>query len=122
MRLTKYDAFTAKEKLGYRGRKSCVSVVRGAAKREEKQRGTEEETNLQINYSSSPIKNRENEEKDSDTHSQETEEATGREKVGEGATTKRRTQEEIATKPKIAGRIKDTKEKVEQRNRQRTEI
>ena len=42
-------------------------------------------------------------------------EATGREKVGEGAIRKRRTQEEIATKQKIA-EDKDTKEKVEQRH------
>ena len=34
MRLDKYDAYTAKETLGYRGRKSYVSVARGAAKRE----------------------------------------------------------------------------------------
>ena len=48
-----------------------------AEKREEKQRRTEEEKNLQTNYRSPPIKrrdkpmkkqNRENEEKDSDTH------------------------------------------------------
>ena len=45
--------------------------------------------------------NRENEEKDSDTYRQETEEATGREKIGEGGIRKRRTQEEIATKLKI---------------------
>ena len=97
---------TAKETLDYRGRKSYVS----AAKREEKQRGTEEETNLQTNYWSLPIRRREepmkkqireNEEKDSDTHRQETKEATGREKVDEGVIRKRRTQEEIATKPKI---------------------
>ena len=54
--------------------------------------------------------NGENEEKDSDTHRKETEEATGREKVGEGAIRRRRTQEEIATKLKIA-EDKDTKEK-----------
>ena len=41
--------------------------------------------------------NRENEEKDSDTHRQETQEAKGREKVGEGAIRKRKTQEGIAT-------------------------
>ena len=77
----------------------------------------------QTNYWIPPIrrrdepkkKNRENEENDSDTHRQETEEATGGEKVGEGAIRKRRIQEEIATKPKIA-EDKDTKEKLEQRN------
>ena len=53
---------------------------------------------------------RENEEKDRDTHRQEIKEATGREKVGEGAIRKRRTQEEIATK---IAEDKDTKEKVE---------
>ena len=57
--------------------------------------------------------NRENEEKYSDTHRQEIEEATGREKVGEGAIRKR-TQEEIATKPKIMEE-KNTKEKIEQK-------
>ena len=50
------------------------------------------------------------------THRQETEEATGRERECEGAIRKRRKQEEIATKPKIA-EDKDTKEKVEQRCR-----
>ena len=96
MRLDKCDAYTAKEILGYRGRKSYVSVARGATKREEKQRRTEEETSLQINYRSPSIKrrvepmknqNREKEEKDSDNQ-----------------------------KPKIA-EDKDTKEKVKQRNR-----
>ena len=52
MRLDKCNVYTAKEKLGYRGRKSYVSVARGAEKREEKQRGTEEGTSLQINYRS----------------------------------------------------------------------
>ena len=47
----------------------------------------------------------------SDNHRQETKEATGREKLGEGAIRKRRTQEAIATKPKIA-EDKDTKQKV----------
>ena len=37
MRLDKCDAYTAKETQGYRGRKSYVSVTRGAAKRKEKQ-------------------------------------------------------------------------------------
>ena len=84
----------------------------------------QEKKNLQANYGSpiirkrdEPMKmqNRENKEKDSDTHSQETEEATGREKVGEGAIRKRRTQEEIATNPKKKeGKV--TKEKEEQRN------
>ena len=60
--------------------------------------------------------NSESEEKDSDTHRHETEKATGREKVGEGAIRKRRPQEEIATKPKIT-EGKETKEKVEQRNK-----
>ena len=39
MRLNKCDAYTAKETLGYRGRKFYMS----AAKRAEKKRGTEEE-------------------------------------------------------------------------------
>ena len=43
------------------------------------------------------------------------EEATGRDKVGKGASRNRRTREEIATKPKIA-ESKDTKEKEKQRN------
>ena len=90
----------------------------------------QEKKNLQANYGSpiirkrdEPMKmqNRENKEKDSDTHRQVTEKATGREIVGKGAIRERRTQEEIATKSKI-GEDKDTKEKVEQRNRQRTEI
>ena len=38
MKLDKYDSYTAKEILGYRERKSYMSVERGAAKREEKQR------------------------------------------------------------------------------------
>ena len=46
--------------------------------------------------------NRVNGEKDSDTHRQETEEATGKGKVSEEAIRKRRTQDEIAIKPKIA--------------------
>ena len=94
-------------------------VARGAAKREEKQRGTGEEINLQANYWSPLIKKRyepmkkqntENEEKDRNTHRQETEEATGGEKVGEGAIRKRRIQEEIAIKLKIAEN-KDTEGK-----------
>ena len=48
-------------------------------------------------------------------HGHKTEEATGREKVGEGAIRKR-TQKEIATKLKIV-EDKDTKERLEQRNR-----
>ena len=69
MRLDKCNAYTANEILGYRGRKSYVS----AAKREEKQRGTEEEASLQLNYRSSPLRrrdepmknqNRENEKKE----------------------------------------------------------
>ena len=96
----------------------CVSGKRNS------RRGLEEKTNLETNYWSPPIRkrdkhmkkhNKENAEKDSDTHRQETEESTGREKVGEWAIRKKRTQEEIATKPKIAVE-KDTKEKVEQRN------
>ena len=50
MKLDKCDAYTTKETLGYRGRKSYVSATRRTAKREEKQRGIEEETNLQANY------------------------------------------------------------------------
>ena len=57
-----------------------------------------------------------NEEKENETHRQETEEATGREKVGKGTIWKRRTQDEIATKPKIV-EGKNTKEKEEQRNK-----
>ena len=95
MKLDKCNAYTAKEILGYSRRKSYVSAAR------------EEETSLQLNYRSPPIRkrdepmkiqNRENEEKVSDTHRQETEVATDREKVGEGAIRKRRTQEEIAFK------------------------
>ena len=41
IRLDKCDAYTAKETLGYRGRKSYVSAARGAAKIEEKQRRIE---------------------------------------------------------------------------------
>ena len=48
MRLDKCDACTVKETLGYRGRKSYLSAAREAGKREENQRGTEEETNLQL--------------------------------------------------------------------------
>ena len=59
--------------------------------------------------------NRENKEKDKNTHRQETEEATGRDKICKGAIRKRRTQEEVATKLKIA-ECKDTKEKEEQKN------
>ena len=55
-----------------------------------------------------------NEEKENETHRQETEEATGREKVSVGAIKKSRTQE-IAIKLKIA-ESKDTKEKEKQRN------
>ena len=43
MRLDKCDAYTAKETLGYRERKSYVTATRGAAKKkQEKQRGTGE--------------------------------------------------------------------------------
>ena len=45
---------------------------------------------------------KQNRENDSNIHRQETEEATGREKVGKAAIRKRKTQEKIATKPKIA--------------------
>ena len=54
----KCDAYTAKKILGYKGRKSYVSAARGLAKREEKQRGIEEETNLQTSYWSPPIRRR----------------------------------------------------------------
>ena len=63
-------------------------MAREAAKRKEKSKSTEEETKLRTNYWSPPIsrkdepkkkQTRENEEKDSDTHRQETKEATGRE-------------------------------------------
>ena len=75
------------------GRKSYVSAAKGAAE------GQKKKTNLQTNLWSPPIRrrvkpmkkhNKENEEKDSDTHGQETEEVTGREKVGKGAIRKRR--------------------------------
>ena len=56
MRLDKCDAYIAKEILGYKGRKSYVSAARKAVKREEKQRRTEEETSLQLNYRSPPNK------------------------------------------------------------------
>ena len=36
MKLNKCDMYTAKKKLGYRGRKSYVLAARGAAKREKK--------------------------------------------------------------------------------------
>ena len=55
MKLDICDAYIAKETLGYRGRKSYVSMARGAAKRE-KQRGIERETHLQTNYWSSLIR------------------------------------------------------------------
>ena len=85
-----------------------MSMADGAAKRGEKQRGTEEETSLQLNYRSPLIKRRDEPMKNQNR-------ATGREKIGEGAIRKRRTQVEIATKQKIA-EDKDTKEKVEQKN------
>ena len=58
MRLDKCNAYTAKETLGYRERKSYMSAARVAAKREEKQRETEEETSLKINYRNPPIRRR----------------------------------------------------------------
>ena len=121
IRLDKCDAYTAKETLGYWGRKSFMSAARGAAKSERERRRnkpTDKLIGAPNKRIDEPMKNQntENEEKDSDTHRQETEEARGREKVGEGAIRKRKKQEEIATKPKIA-EDKDTKEKVEQRNR-----
>ena len=48
---------TTKETLGYWGRKSYISAARGAAKREEKHKGTEV-TNQQTNYWSSSIRSR----------------------------------------------------------------
>ena len=77
MKIDKCDAYTAKETLGYKGRKFYVTAAREAAKREEKQRRTGEETNLQANYWSLPTRrrdeplkkqNRENEEKDRNVH------------------------------------------------------
>ena len=55
MRLDKCGAYTAKETLGYSGRKSYVSEEQH---KEEKQRVTGEELNLQENYWSTPIKRR----------------------------------------------------------------
>ena len=52
--------------------------------------------------------------KRTNTHRQKTEEATGRDKVGEEAIRERITQEDIAIKPKIV-EGKDTKEKEEQK-------
>ena len=84
MRVDKWDAYTAKETLSYRGRKSYVSAARAAAKREEKQGRRNNLQNLQTNYWSPPIRRRdgsmkkqkrENEEKDRDTRRQETEDA-----------------------------------------------
>ena len=49
MRLDKCDAYTAKETLGYKGRKTYVAAVRGAAKREETREGQEKkQTHKQI--------------------------------------------------------------------------
>ena len=53
MRLDKCDACTAKKTLGCR-EKSYLAAARGAAKREENQRGTRE-----TNNQSSPIRRRE---------------------------------------------------------------
>ena len=58
MRLDKCDVYTAKETLGYRGRKIlCVSGKR-RRKKKRQQRWTEGETNLQTHYWSSSIKRR----------------------------------------------------------------
>ena len=53
MKLEKCDAHTAKETLGFRGRKSYVSAERGTAKGDEKQRETRGEANPQKNNQSS---------------------------------------------------------------------
>ena len=58
-RFDKCDAYTAKEILGYRGRKLYMAVARGAAKTEENQRGTRGETNQQKNNQSSLMRRRE---------------------------------------------------------------
>ena len=90
MRLDKFDAYTAWETLGYRG-KRYVAAARG-----------------EKNNQSSPMKRREepmeeqsrvNEENDRNTQRQETV-VTGREKVDEVAIKKMGTQGVIATKPK----------------------
>ena len=88
-------------------------------KREENQKGTTVGT-IPQSEDHSPLmrrkeesmeeQNRANEEKDRNPQIQETE----REKVGEGAIRKRRTQGEIATKPKPA-ELKDTQRREEQR-------
>ena len=67
MRLDKFNAYAAKETLGYRGRKSYMAVAEGAAKREEKQR--EETTKaLQQGGERNPFEqNRVNEEKNKNT-------------------------------------------------------
>ena len=45
MRLDKCDEYTAKENLGYRGRKTYVAAGKGPAKREENLRVTRREKN-----------------------------------------------------------------------------
>ena len=97
------DKYDAKETLEYRWRKSYMSTAR----REEKQREIGEEIYLQANYWSPPPnkdegwaheKAEQRNKKRQNIQRQETEETTGREKVGEGAIRKKRTQDEIATK------------------------
>ena len=92
MRLDKCDAYTAKETLGYRWRKSYDSTARRAAKREEKKEG-QKKKQIQRQITGVPNnkkkQNKENEEKDSETHRQEMEETTNREKVDEKAIKKR---------------------------------
>ena len=48
MRLDKCDAYTAKETLGYRVRKTFVAAARGTAKKELNQKGTRGEKNQKI--------------------------------------------------------------------------
>ena len=83
------------------GKENPVCQWQEEQQKDKKNRGTEEKTNLQKkNYRSLPTRrkdvpmkrqNRENEKK-SYTYRRETEEAPGREKIGEGAIRKRRTQ------------------------------
>ena len=98
MRLDKCDMYTTKE----------------TERDNRRNKPTENYRSPPISRRDEPIKkqNRENEEKERNTYRQETEEATGREKVDEEAIKKRRTQKEIVTKPKIM-EDKNTKEKRE---------
>ena len=89
MRLDKYDVYTAKEILRYRGKNHTFQL------QEEQQRERKIKEGQETNNQSSPIRrkreepmkeqNRVNEEKDRNTQRQETEVVTVREKVGERA-------------------------------------